>query len=201
MDTPVKTQEIDTPPKYLKVVRIPIHGSTLYLEDVPLVEVGPGGISKDECKDFEKKLGHIPDMRSYNGSKHFSWAHRSLVGTSAKSVPKDWDEDLNTTWKRDYMMYLCVEAGAGLPRNEYLNKALLDDGASGARMIRKNPIVYGDAFVFKKEPNLQGPEVFERAEYTQIDRDFVDSAKGGFRAKGILQELLTGFTEGDFDYL
>lgn len=187
---------MDTPSEYLEVIRIPIKGFPRRPEQVPLVEVGPGGISTDECKEFEIKLGHIPDLKSYKKLEHFSWDYRSLVGTLAKNVPGEW----GGTWKRDYMLYLCVDARAGLPRNEYLKEVL--DASSGGRGTRPAPIVYGEAFVFKKEPKLQGPDVFERAGYTHMDQDFVDSAKyTGSRAQSILQGLLRVPTEGDFDYL
>ena len=184
---------MDTPSEDLEVIRIPIKGLPRP-EKVPLVEVGPGGISTDECKDFEIKLGHIPDLRSYEKQKHFSWTYRSLVGTLAKKVPEGW----GGTWKRDHMLYLCVDARAGLPQNEYLMKVV--DISNKGRVTSPAPIVYGDAFVFKKEPKLQGPGVSERAEYTHMDQDFVDSAKctGGF-AQAILQGLLRISTEGGFD--
>lgn len=195
MNTPVETQEIVTSPSRLKVVRIPFYGSTLHLEEVPLVDVGPGGISKDECKDFEKKLGHIPDLRSYNDSKSFNWAHRFLVGSLANNVPKFWDDTQDTTWKRDYMLYLCVDPRAGFPRNQYLQQILGD--TSKDRLTRAPLIAYGDAFVFRKEPKLHSVDVFERAGYTHMDQVFVNSAEHELRAKAILRFLLTGSTEGD----
>ena len=223
MDTPVKIEEISTVPKDLEVVRIPVSGFPIRLEKFPLVDVGPGGINEDKCKDFERKLGHVPDLRSYTNPKDFSWTHRSLVGISAKTIPEYWDEDEKTAWKRDYMMYLCVDKGAGLPRNKYLH-SILDD-TSGGRGARQHLDVYGDVFVFKKEPELEtpvseraedghmdqisvkkepelkGPDVFERAEYVHMDQEFVDSAKYTFRGKVIIGHLLRIFTEGGFDHV
>ena len=183
---------MDTPSKDLEVVCIPIKGSPMRPEKVPLVKVGPGGISKDECKEFEKELGHLPDLRAYEKFRHFSWTYRSLVGILAKNLPGEW----GGTWKRDYMLYLCVDERAGLPRNEYLEEVL--DDSSGERGTRPAPIVYGDAFVFKKEPKLQGPDVSERAEYAHMDQDLVDSVRyNGFRAQAVLERLLRVSTEGD----
>lgn len=236
----IKPLEINTPPKNLKVVRIPTSGLPIRLIKVPLVDIGPGSIKEDDCKGFEKALGHIPDLKSITDPKDFSWAHRSLVGISAKTIPDYWDGDGKTTWKREYMMYLCVDKKSGLPLNKYLNKLLAD--TSGGRGARQDLIVYGESFVFKKEPNLKGPDMFECAECTHIDQDsvkkepelkrpecthidqdsvkkepelkspdvikraeyihmdqrFVDSAKYESRGKVILEQLLRGYTEGDF---
>lgn len=227
MDIPVEAQEINTFSKDLEVVRIPFSGFPIRLEKIPLVDVSPGGINKDEFKDFERKLGHIPDLRSHTNPKDFSWAHRSLVGISATNVPESWAEDKDgrkTTWKRDYMMYLCVDKGAGLPQNKYLHKRL--DETKEGRGARQDLDVYGDAFVFKKkpkskgpdvseraesthmdehfvkeEPSLKSPDMLERAEYIHMDQEFVDSAKYAFQGKIILENLLRVSTEGDFDYV
>ena len=172
--------------EYLEVVRIPCDGSSMFVTAVPLVNIGSRGISMNDCDNFEKELGQILDLRSPKGSK-FSWAHRKLVGLA--------NNDMGTEpWKKDYMMYMCLDERSGLPHNEYLEELVnLGEGPSTPFVPFK---VYGDAFVFRmgSTKSKQHGEN-QRAKHIHMDWDFVDSALSRRRELGswawiILRKLL-----------
>ncbi len=94
----------------LIVVHIPRNNAPPCLASIPLIDIDPEGIDKENYDDFEKKLGRIPDLKSHEG---FRWAHRSLVS-------KCLGFGVGGTWEAVYMMYVCLDESAGLPRNEYL---------------------------------------------------------------------------------
>ena len=130
----------------LKILRLPCNSSRTSLTSIPLIDIGSAGISEDDCIDFEKELERIPNMKSLDQPKHFSWAHRHLIGRTNKDVG---DELL----KADYMMYMCVDKSSGLPRNDRVEWIV---NSIKGRITWSAPIkVYGDAFVFRKktEPN------------------------------------------------
>ncbi len=148
--------------------------SHLYLTRIPLTEIGPGGIKKNKCNKFEKELEHIPNMKSLDDNKTFSWAKRRLVGLS--NIDKD-----DSAWKADYMMYMCLNKRSGPPQNMFLTRFV---------EIDKNPIkVYGDAFVFAMECQPKGSE-HERAKYVDMDKEFVQSVGRGHGAWTTLRKLL-----------
>ena len=179
----------------LKIVQIPSDkNSHIEQKGVPLINVGPGGISKDQCKDFEEELGHIPNLQTedLNNPKTFSWAHRSLARVI---VTDSWVDG----WNGEYMMYYCVEAEAKLPPNGHVDRIL--EPSAKSRGPRNGPsVVYGDVFVFKKgleskepeskKPESKGSEESERAKYLDIDLDFVGYANGFELADVILRKLL-----------
>ena len=75
-------------------------------------------------------------------------------------------------------MYLCLDEKSGLPYNENISKlASFSD-------VR----VYGDAYVFKMEPNRF--DELGRAKYIHMDELFVESAGRGFHAGNNLRKLL-----------
>ena len=161
----------------LKVVRIPYNAtdaSHLNLTRIPLTEIGPGGIKKNKCNKFEKELEHIPNMKSLDDDRTFSWAKRHLVGLSnIESYP--------SAWKADYMMYMYLNKRSGLPQNMFLTRFV---------EIDKKPIkVYGDAFVFGMECQPKGSE-HERAKYVDMDAEFIQSVGRGHGAWTTLRKLL-----------
>lgn len=112
------------------------------LTRIPLINIGPEGINKDECNDLEKQLLHIPDVRSLNSMKHFSWAYRKLVAFTKNDA-------CHGPLNGDYMMYLCLDERSELPHNDYLEE-LVELGRGP--LIPTVPFkVYGDAFVFRME--------------------------------------------------
>lgn len=177
----------------LKVVRIPCDGSPMKLTTIPLINIGERKMHEDECIDFEKLLEHIPNMKSVDNSKRFSWAYRKLVGIVNNNVGE-------VSWKADYMMYLCLDKRAGLPHNEELER-LVKLGRGPAYVM--DPFdVYGDAFVFRMEPQskrqFDGPK---RAVYTNMDTGFIEGVKGldlyyGNWAFATLRKLLVCPQEG-----
>ena len=161
----------------LIVLHIPCDADHLYsFMKIPLVDVGPTGIGKEECNDFEKELERIPDMKPLDKPKSFSWAYRHLIGRSEKKC-------LNESLNGDYMMYLCVEEQSGLPHNKILERLVND---SKGRATWSDPIsVYGDAFVFRKESSPNGLAGSKGAKYIDMEGNF----RGAF-ADSILQYLL-----------
>ena len=161
----------------LTVLHIPCDADHLYsFIKIPLVDVGPAGIGKEECNDFEKELQHIPNMKSLGKPKSFSWSHRHLIGRSEKNSP---NESLNG----DYMMYLCVDDQSGLPHNKTLERLV---NVSKGRATWSVPIsVYGDAFVFRMASTSSGLAGSKGAKYIDMKENF----RGAF-ADSILQYLL-----------
>ena len=169
----------------LKVVRIPYNASRaspICLTNIPLIAVGSEGLSKGECKDFEKELKRIPNMQLFNDPQTFTWADRSLSQVSNVS--------LSVGAKGDYMMYVCRKEGVRLPPNEYLHKVFQESFEKGRGTSTDPFVVYGDAFIFKKEPESKGSDKPEGARYIDMDEGFVESAQGAWFAKSILEKLL-----------
>ncbi len=177
------------PTNNLEVVHIPCQGSSICSISIQLIDLGSEGINKDECSPFEKELGHIPNVQSIGDPTKFSWAHRCLIGTSVKYVHGYWPQ----AWQADYMIYLCQEAGAGLLPNEYLNE-LLEDRKKTARMTPKVSAVYGDAFVFIKEPKSIGCDESEQTKYKNMHKEFVP---GVLFTRTLLQDILVNPSIGD----
>ena len=170
----------------LKILRLPCNTARSYLMDIPLVEIGLADISGDECNDFEKELEHLPNMKSLNQPASFSWAHRHLIGRTNKDVG---DELL----KADYMMYMCVDGSSGLPRNDRVERIV---NSVKGRITWSAPIkVYGDALVFRKETEPSGFGESKRANYVDMDQDFLN---GGAFAECILRYLLMYPAEGEW---
>lgn len=182
-------------PTKLMVVRIPCEkDSPLCLTELSLTDVGSEGTSKEEWKELEKKLGRVPDVQSHNDPKNFSWAHRSFVGFSAESLD-NWRDSC----RKHYMMYVCVDAGACLPPNEYLNQVRKEASETGKHALPPMP-VYGDAFIFKKEPKSAGGDESERARYIDMGEEFVYKGRVYCHyAKVVLRKLLTFPTDGELE--
>ena len=160
---------------HLEVVRIPCNGSDMDLTTIPLIKIGHGGIRRDECNQFEKALGHIPNLKSFNSSKEFSWTYRKFSGLTNNDIGEE-------PWKADYMMYLCVDQRSGLPCNEYL-KWLVKIGRGP--LIPSKPFgVYGDAFVFRMESKSKESDEPNWARYINMDENFIDSATSRRREQG-----------------
>lgn len=157
-------------PDSVMVIRIPCDkASPISRVELSLTKLDSGSTNKDEWKDFEKKLGWIPDLQSYKGLKDFRWSHRSFVGYSAKDTR--WID----SYRKHYMMYLCVDARADLPQNGFLSE--MREKASQKGKYRLPPmLVYGDAFFFTKEPVAVGCDEPERPAY--IDMGGEVDAKG-----------------------
>lgn len=180
---------MDPPTDILLVARIPCNASVHYrkarpvrLEETPLINIGPGGISENECVDLEKTLGHIPDMRKFDDPKTFSWAKRSLVGLT---IPSPLDGV-----KFDYMMCMCQDQAAGLPHNEYLEGIFKETMKTGRGTLMAPRTVFGDAFVFRMQPKSNALDKSERARYISMDTDFVESAKYESYAKDVVLAML-----------
>ncbi|CAD6570814.1 MAG: hypothetical protein ASARMPRED_003950 [Alectoria sarmentosa] len=169
----------------LKVVRIPYNvseASPICLTNIPLIATGSEGLSKGECKEFEKQLGSIPNMQLFNDPQTFSWADRSLSQVS--------NVRMGVGATADYMMYVCRKEGGRLPPNEYMQKTPQESFEKGRGTSTDPSVVYGDAFIFKKEPESKGSDKSEGARYIVMDKGFVKSAQDAYFAKGILEKLL-----------
>lgn len=143
------------------------------LTTIPLINVGAGGIHKDECKDdkckaLEKELEHTLDMNSLKKTKAvFNPAHRHLlIGQPYKSAG-------HNSWSADYIMYTCLKDEAGLPRNKHLKELTKDLASKGRATLMEEIKVYGDAFVFKRKSKSQGPDELQPAEYIDMDASFI----------------------------
>ena len=148
---------------------------------VPLVEIGDGGISADECKKIEKSLEHIPDIKSLLSKPtdpSFSWPHRRLL------IGKKFPIAASNAWKGVYMIYLCRESEAGLAPNERLNEVMRDLETKGRATAREQFEAYGDAFVFRMKS--KEPETETRAEYMDMTREFDSGSMPNF----VLRRLL-----------
>lgn len=55
----------------LEVVYIPCNALPICPKTISLIDVNLEDINKGECNDFEKKLGHIPDIRSHQNPDTF----------------------------------------------------------------------------------------------------------------------------------
>lgn len=179
----------------LQVVRIPYDGSPMKLTTVPLINVGAGGIHKDECEDdtcktLEKELEHTLDMNSLNNPKAvFSPAHRHLlIGQPYKSAG-------HPSWSADYIMYTCLKDEAGLPQNKYLKELTKDLASKGRATLMEEIKVYGDAFVFKMKSKSQGPAEPQPAEFIDMDASFILSTQA---SNPILLKLLMYPRKGDW---
>ncbi len=117
------------------------------LIQVPLIKIGSEDISEAECTDYEKQLGYIPDLRGYD----FSWNHRKLLDVSEKP---EYAEPQGAVCK----MYVCFDKKSGLPHNLALEDIVV------------LPEVFGDAFIFKMNPQPTGSG---QAHYLHKDEDFV----------------------------
>ena len=137
------------------------------LINLPLINIGPGGLNPDTCNDLEKELLHIPDVKSRDSLKSFNWAHRTIIGFTKNDVR---EAPLNG----DYLMYLCTDERSELPQNEYLTE-LVALGWGPNKPSTPFPL-YGDAFVFRMEPESKGYEEGRPARYVHMDDGFVDSA-------------------------
>ena len=180
---------MDPPTNNLKVVHIPCQNSSICSIPVQLIDVDSQGLNKDGCSAFEKQLGHVPDVKSIGKSTKFSWPNRCLAGISVNTVPDYWEE----AWQADYMMYLCLDAGAGLPPNEYLNQ-MLEEAKEKVRGAPRISAVYGDALVFIKEPKSIGYDESERAKYKNMHEDFVLGMSYDGRTKALLRKILVNPT-------
>ena len=168
----------------LQIVRIPYDGSPKQLTTIPLVDVGPGGMSADECKDIEKELEHIPDIKSpaSSSSSSFSWTHRRLlIGQSFTSAASE-------SWSAVYLIYMSRESGAGLAPNGYLNELMRDLDQKGRMTAMEEFEAYGDAFVFRMKAKTKkgSGEEGTRAEYVDMPGEFVSDGM----ADVILRRLL-----------
>ena len=151
----------------LKVLRISSKPSEIYpisITKVPLINVGFGGISEDKYKIFEKELGHIPDMDSFNtpGTKTFSWDHRTLYSLKNKHGT--------------YMMYVCQDKNAGLRHNEYLEKRFKDIGTSPRAPLLPQLVVFGDVCIFKMKTESKTLDEPQKASYIDMDEGFAEKA-------------------------
>lgn len=174
----------------LQVVRIPCDGSPMKLTTIPLIAIGDKKMPESACVDFETTIEHIPAMKSVDKPKRFSWAHRKLVGPVNNKVGL-------LPWQADYMMYLCLDERSGLPHNEELER-LVRLGRGPAYPTMEPFDVYGDAFVFRMEPQSKKSK---RARYIDMDRDFIEAVKGleiryGNWAFATLRKLLVCPEEG-----
>ena len=124
------------------------------MENVPLISIG---ISTDRCNDLEARLGRVPNLREGH-SYTFSWTHRSLVKVRSGDLGL-----FAGTLDADHLMYMCLDKGVGLPPNQFLGQ------------FHSVP-VYGDAFIFRMEPN--GFDESGRASYIHMVEDFVLDARG-----------------------
>ena len=152
----------------LQVVRLPCDGSPMELKKIPLVDIGTGDIEKDDCNDLEKRLEHIPNLKSFASSKHFSWFYRTLVGTVNNDVGED-------SWKADYMMYMCLDKRSDLPHNDELERLVKIGRGPAHPMVPFD--VYGDAFVFRMESKSELDNEPKRAKYVDMDSHFIEGVK------------------------
>ena len=170
----------------LKILRLPCNSSRTSLTNIPLLDIGPAGTSEDDCIYFEKELEQIPNMKSLNEPTSFSWAHRHLIGRTNKDVGYE-------SLKADYMMYMCVDESSGLPRNDRVERIV---NSKKGRITWSAPIkVYGDAFVFRKKTESNGLRESKRANYVDMDQNFLH---GGYFADCILQYLLMYPEKGEW---
>lgn len=183
---------MEHPINNLEIVHIPCQGSPICSTSIQLIDLGSKGINKDEYSPFEKELGHIPNVQSIGDPTNFSWANRCLIGTSVKTVHEYWGK----AWQADYMIYLCQEAGAGLPPNEYLNQ-LLEEAKKTARRTPTISAVYGDAFVFIKEPKTIECDESEQAKYKNMHEEFVPGVYTYGFTRALLQVILVQPDIGD----
>ena len=164
----------------LKVLKMSYEGKDVETITVPLLRINAGDAGYD---GLERSLGHIPNLWSHDVIP-FKWEHRSLVTVSAK--------ELGHQCKEDFYMYKCTNPRARLKANAHF------DEPAGAR-------IYGDAFVFKAEPDafdmeeygssytrVNGPKVSRfvpRATFVDIDGRFAESVSVRGRARKIVDEL------------
>ena len=139
--------------KVLRIPMVPSKESPIRLEEVSLINIDPQGSSKDEFKGFEKQLGHIPNIPAFDEPNIFSWNHRAL-----------WKESAGD---EDFLMYLCLDEGAGLPHNKCL-EGLYKYHKEGRYTAVLPFVVYGDAFVIKKSKADES----KRTEYMDIGKGF-----------------------------
>lgn len=142
---------------------------------IPLVDIGTGGISADECKYFEKSFEHIPNIKSLldgptaSSSYSFSWAHRRLL------IEQPYKSIASAKSSEVYLIYMSRESETGLAPNEYLNKLVGELSLSCRARMREEFEAYGDAFVFRMKVNgLSGG----RAEYVDMPKTFIPGPNG-----------------------
>ena len=124
----------------VRLLRIPDNGKHLEIIDVPLLRIGRDATKGIGYYELERDLGHIPDLWSQY-VKVFPKLDLSLVAIPAVKLDKlDKQENPDYSRKEDYYMYKCRSRRAGPIANAFFQ------GVPGAS-------VYGDAFVFKVEPD------------------------------------------------
>ena len=157
-------------PTELQVLRIPCDGSTVRLENISLVDIGPGGIDEKEALKFERDLMHIPNVKSLDPGI-FSWKYRRLHGLPVWQYEGEniHDEDYHD---EDYMAYLCMEEKSNLPQNKFVDRFIGVD--LRGRNMEGTVKIFGDVLVFRaKGQMLECTGEYKRAEHLQMDTAFM----------------------------
>lgn len=147
--TKVPAAKVPNAEATVKVLQILCDGSHMKLISVPLLVISPEIVESNHSDGLESHLRHVPKLCN-KGAMSFEWHSRSLDTMSAAQ--------LGPNWKEDYFMYKCNDSKAGLKANAFFARV------HGAR-------VYGDAFVFRMEPDTYDGFT-GRAEYVDMDHGF-----------------------------
>ena len=122
----------------------------------------PSSIFTDtRTKELEAGPVHLPKLWDCVSRHSFRWKFRTLLAllthTDLRTLSQSMRDRMVTP---DNFLYTCLEAGPGLRLNGYLSYLC------GVR-------VYGDAFIFRWDPQQYGPD--GRATLIDTEENFIES--------------------------
>lgn len=170
----INKQPTESSQPSLKIMRIPWDGSSMRVMEVALSDRPPSIFTDTRTKELEAGLVHLQLWDCV--SRHsFRWEFRTLLAllthTDLRTITQSMRDRMVTP---DNTMYTCLEAESGLRLNENFS-----------RLCRVR--VYGDAFVFRWDPQQYGPD--GRATLIDMEEIFIESAYNGT----YVPELLCNF--------
>ena len=155
---------------HLDVIRIPCHGPPFHITRLPLITIGNGGMKPEDCVPGEEWLVQFPNMYSLAHEPQFNYRQRRLIGIPAN--------DLSTSVKETYLMYVCYEETAGMPHNRYL------EDLSGFNM-------FGESFLFKMEEDFGGDG---KPVFRDMGAESARELESGGLLEAVVRKLLNSMT-------
>ncbi|KAF6224262.1 hypothetical protein HO133_010837 [Letharia lupina] len=156
-------------------MRIPWDGSSMRVMEVALSDRPPSIFTDGRTEELEADLVHLPKLWDCVSRHSFRWEFRTLLAllthTDLRTITQSMRDRMVTP---DNFLYTCLEAGSGLRLNGYLSHLC------GVR-------VYGDAFIFRWDPQQYGPD--GRATLIDTEEIFIESEYNGT----FLPKLLCNF--------
>ncbi|KAF6231583.1 hypothetical protein HO173_010115 [Letharia columbiana] len=168
----INKQPTESSQTSLKIVRIPRDGSPMRIMEVALSDRPPLIFTDARTEELEADLVHLPKLWDCVSRHSFRWGFRTLLAllthTDLRTITQSMHDRMVTP---DNFLYTCLEAGSGLRLNGYLSHLC------GVR-------VYGDAFIFRWDPQQYGPD--GRATLIDTEDIFIESGNNGIYVPKLL---------------